>query len=365
MKRKVWALISAVVAVGLVWLLFHNTDWAQLAAALGSARAGWLLLSQVPIWLSFFTRIQRWGYIVRAVKPDTSFRSMFSATQIAFLANFTVAMRIGEVVRAVVLSRLARIPFSKSFALATLDRVADLIGLIVVVFITVLAFRPAADLVLSPGTVGNSEPYTIPANLITIGAEVTTVALIAVIGGLVLLYLNQRIVLRLTERCLGIVSVRIAAWACRMLHQFADGLHVFRSAGDMAKASAFSLITWACFLWAGVCFFKAFDIDCPWYTVFVMQSLLAFAVSLPGVPGMLGQFHLPIIVTLVMVADSPVAKAQAVAILAHLLNLIPVALAGVYCLFRENLSLVALSRDTADAEEALHREPLGEAPGPD
>ena len=100
-----------------------------------------MVFALVPIALSFITRIYRWGYIVRAVEPNASFRSMFSATQIAFLVNFTVGMRSGEFVRPLVLSRLTGVSFSKAFATNMLDRIADLVGLIVVLSITLVAFQ--------------------------------------------------------------------------------------------------------------------------------------------------------------------------------------------------------------------------------
>src|SRR5690606_14395379 len=97
--------------------------------------------SQIPVVLSFYVRILRWKYVVRATAP-ASFRSMFSATQIGFLANFTLPARAGEFIRPLVLSRLVGIPFSKSLALTSLDRVTDLFGLVAVMIVAGLAFQP-------------------------------------------------------------------------------------------------------------------------------------------------------------------------------------------------------------------------------
>lgn len=362
MRRKLLTVAALAVAGLLVWLLLRGTDWHELAASLRRASPWWLVVSQVPLWAGFYTRILRWGYIVRAAKPDVRFRSMFSATQIAFLFNFTIGMRSGEFVRPLVLGRLEQIPFTKGLALSALDRVADLVGLIAVLLVCAVAFHPASDLVLPPNTVGNPSEFTIPANVISSGMMGTGAAMLAIMVVLVLLYLKRDLAMSLTDRCVGMVSKPLAGRLCAMVGHFADGLHVFRSASDMAKAVFFSLITWGTFILGGLCFYEAFGLEYPWYTVFVMQALLALAVSAPGVPGMLGQFHIPIVVVLVLVANTSTADAKAVAIVSHLGNLAPIAIAGIYCLFRENMSLVALRRESEQAEEAMRQD---SAAGPD
>ena len=103
---------------------------------------------------------------------------------------------------------------------------------------------------------------------------------------------------------------------------------------------------------------RAFDIHVPWYGPFVLQLLLAIFISPPGAPGFVGQFHFPIVIGLVMVApDVDVSKAKALAIVAHLLNLIPVYAIGLFCLFWERFGFVELTR------ESLHAETELEAPG--
>ncbi|MCP4644980.1 MAG: flippase-like domain-containing protein [bacterium] len=356
MKRKLGMAAALLVGVALVWLLFKDMDWAEFWQAIRGAHVGWLLLAQVPVWMSFFVRIQRWSYVVRATDPDVSFRSMFSATQVAFLANFTIGMRSGEFVRPLLLSRLSKVSFSKAFAMNTLDRVNDLIGMVVVILVASAAFHPKGDLTLPAGVLGNADAITLPGNFIRSGAVGTLVSMSGIVAVLVMLYINKQLALRLADGILGRISTRLSHWACGLLEQFAEGLHVFRSIGDMAKSIFFSLVTWGTFLVSAAFIFEAFDLDYPWYTVFVMQSLLALAVSIPGPPGMMGQFHLPFILALVVVAGTPAETARAVAVVAHLLNLLPVVLAGGYCLFRENVSLVALTRESEELEERLHHE---------
>jgi len=341
-NTKRWLQIVFGLGVGLllIWWVFRDTDWGAVWASIRHVKIRWLLVNQAAVWATFFTRVQRWSYIVRAGDPAT-FRQMFSATQIGFLANFTLPGRIGEAVRALVLNRLARIAFSKSFAMVALDRVTDLIGLIVVMLVSVFAFRPTESIVLP------REIYSKPisADLIRTGAIGTAVFLLAVVGTLVLLYVKQGLVLRLSDKCVGLVSNRSARRLHGMLEQFAQGLHIFRSASDMAKSISYSLATWGLFLIGYGAILAAFDVSWPWYAPFVVVSLLAVVIALPGAPGFVGQFHIALVVAAkASIPGLGVADAKAMAILAHLLNLIPIAIAGIFCLFWEDLRLRELTR---------------------
>ena len=345
-KKLFQILLGLGIGAFLLWLVFRHTDWGRVFTEIRGVKTAWLLVSQAVLWGTFFVRVQRWSYIVRA-SDDASFRSMFSATQIGFLVNFTLPGRIGEVVRAVVLGRLAELPFSKCLAMVALDRMTDVIGLIAVLLVSAVAFRPAQDIVLP------AEIYTrpIPANLIRSGAVGASVFLLAVMGALVLLYVNQKLLLRVSDRCLGVLSKRLAGAVHRLLEQFAEGLHVFRSAGDMAKAILFSLITWGLMVLSGAFALAAFGFTWPWYAPFMVLALGAAITMLPAAPGFVGQLHFAVVVALCLVMpDLEPAEAKAAAIVMHLLNLFPIAVLGVFCLVRENLGFGELVRRSAQAQ---------------
>lgn len=352
MKRKLQITLGLALGLFLVWFLFKDTDWAELWQAIVDAKWSWLLASQVPLWLSFFTRVQRWSYIVRATGPGR-FRHMFSATQIAFLVNFVLPARMGELVRPLVLSRLAKRPFSQCLAMAALDRVADLVGLLAVLIVATLSFRPVGDIHLPPTLW--AEP--LPAGLIRSGAWGTLALIVALVVVLVLLYVNTRLVLRISDAVVGAVSARMSRYLHGMLEHFAEGLHVFRSAGDVLMTCVFSLMTWGCFLLAYQCTMEAFDVTAPWYAVFVMVGFLAVAVSLPSAPGGFGLFQLAIVATFAVLGlDVSMPKALALSLVAHMINLVPIAISGLYALYIEDLSFVSVTRESAHAQDGPARE---------
>lgn len=395
LSKKVQIVLGLGIGVALVWWLFRGTDWPAVGHAIAQANWWWIGAAVVGVLVTFVTRIWRWSYIVRTAKP-VSFRHMFSATQIGFLGNFILPARAGEAIRALSLSRLANLPFSRSLAFVALDRVTDLFGLMAVVLVAAFAFHPAHDIRLPPSIYAG----VIPADMVSTYALRVALFIVLIVGAFVVLYVRQRLVLRISDAVFGAVSHALAARVHEMLQHFADGLHVFRSAIDMAKSLFFSLLTWGVFVLTYLACATAFGLHLPWYAPFIVLSFLALAISVPGTPGFVGQFHFGVAVPVLLLmpavpatyafgeaaaqvvsgfatphagplaaclAEIPRRAAEhsletakglglAMAIVAHLTNVFPVFAVGFYCLYREQLGLFQLRRE-AEATETPDKAP--------
>lgn len=344
MKKYIQIAIGIFLVVLLTWLLFRNTDWSAVYLSIREVKIRWLVLSQVFAWSSYFARVQRWTYVVRAAHPAT-FRSMFSSTQIGFLLNFTVPARLGEVVRAYVLARLEKLPLSQCVTMVALDRVNDILSLFVVLFISLLSFPKDRNIELAAGVANNAEPFVVTSNLIQLLATNLTVFFIVILALLILLYIHQTLVLRIIDVCAGLISKRLAERFRKLFLNFAAGMHIFRSASEQTKSFFFSLLTWGASLLSIAAVLTAFAIDFPWFTPFIMLSMIAVLISVPVTPGVVGQYHIAIVASLLLVMPGmePV-EAKAVAIVTHLLSLIPIAAMGIFCLFWERLNFIDLVR---------------------
>ena len=358
MKKKIQVILGIIIGIVLMWFLLRHTKWDEVFTALNTMHWGWMTLSIVGVFASFFTRVKRWSYIVRTAKP-VSYRHMFSATQVGFLCNFIFPGRAGEVVRALALSRLAQLPFTKSFAFVALDRLTDLFGLIAVMLIAMVGFKPTEAITIPEEFIDVPDwaQGLLQPDVIQKGAMGFGFFLIVLVIAFVILYLNQRLVLRISDAILGLVSKKLADTIHNMIVHFSEGLHVFRSIGDMAKAIGWSFVTWgiACLSYAAV--IRAFDVNEPWYASFIVLAMLSVAIAAPGAPGFVGQFHFGILLGLYLVVpDINYNVAMAIAIMSHLINLIPVILVGVYCLSTEHFGLGELRRESAHIQEETGEE---------
>lgn len=345
MKKKVQVLIGCAVGIALTWYLFKDTDWAAVMDAFHAANMFWLFAGLLIILIGFFIRIWRWSYIVNPVVP-VPFWSLFSATQIGFLGNFVLPARMGEVVRALALSRSRHIPIPKTMAFVAVDRVTDLFGLLTVFAITLLMFRPTADIYLPEDLQGI---YAGPISRSMIRGTVfsVTALLLSLLSVMLMLIVCKNFFLRLSDAILGVFSLRLATFFRTLFEHFAEGMQVLTSLRPLAKATAVSLLLWASFALGNMTIYHAFGIEIKWYDPFVVLSLLSIFISIPGPPGFVGTFHAGVVGGLILAnPEVNLNTARAVAIMAHLFNLIPIVVIGVICLSFERLELRTLSRES-------------------
>jgi hypothetical protein len=365
---KKYLQITAGLAIGafLLWFLFKDTDWVKVWRAFQEARTGWLFVGLVAILISFVIRIWRWSYIVNPV-IHVPFWQLFSATQIGFLGNFVLPARIGEVIRALVLSKSRDIPFPKTMAFVAVDRLTDLFGLVYVFLVTLLVFRPNSDVYL-PEDMKALYSGAISKEMVQGSLFVATAALIAGVAFLMLLIARKKFFLALSDSFFALFSKRLGHFVRKLFLNFAEGMQVLLSFKDLLKASLVSLLLWTFFAISQYAVFKAFDLSVPWFAPFVVLSLLSVFISIPGPPGFIGPFHVGVVGGLILVNNAlDLDSLRAVAIVAHLFNLVPVVLIGIVCLSFEKIGLrqLAAEGDTLTVHEnAAASTPSADFPDP-
>ncbi len=338
-------MLGALLSALLLWFLFRDTDWDALYAALRRVNPGWVILALVFCFSSFFARVQRWSYVVRATHPAT-FRSMFSATQIGVLVNCLLPLRMGDVVRGYLLARLAQMSFARSLTVVALDRVNDVFALVSVLFVTVVAFPNNKDIEFAAGAFNNAERFVVSSSLIRPAAVSLTIFLIVVILVFVFLYFRQGYVMWLLDKTVGPVSTKLASRLHSVFLNCAAGMHIFRSGIELMKSVVFSLLTWGVVALSLAALLKAFHLEFPWYAPFLMLSILGISTSVTVTPGMVGQYHVPVVASLLMIVPNmDPNEAKAVAIVAHLVALLPPATLGIFSMLRERLRVVDLVPD--------------------
>lgn len=346
MKKKIQLIIGILVGVGLMAFLFYLTDWKKVLDAVRAASPFWVFLSFLAVLPVAYTRTMRWAYIIRS-SQWVPLRPIFSASQIGFLAILTLPARLGEIVRVLVLGRLAKLPFSKCMAAAALDRVSDFVSLLVIVGITLVAYHPTEGVRLPAHLLGMKSDVTVSVDAIRY-SEITLAVSVLVLGAvLVGVYLRPALVLRLSDFFAGLISKRLAKSLHSFIQHFIDGLTILNSPVDMAKAIFFSLATWAFYLSVITFAMIAFDIHFPWYAPLFIETCVAAMISMPLAPGAVGQFHIGVVAgMMILMPGTDIAKAFAVSLVAHVINLLGVFLPGIFCLFWEQFGLIELSRES-------------------
>ena len=126
-----YTLFSAL-TVYLVWSFVQRVDWPKVTQALAQANYWWVLLSMLAGWTAIVVRAQRWRIIIEPLRYRPSLKNTYDAVMLTYLANFALP-RLGEVVRCGALRKTEKIPFDSLLGTVVMERVFDLLCLLVVV----------------------------------------------------------------------------------------------------------------------------------------------------------------------------------------------------------------------------------------
>ncbi len=317
-------------AVGILWWFGRQLDWGEVRLAVGQSNLYLLGLAVLVICLAYLFRAYRWGALLAPLGP-TSLSHLFAATTVGFGAVFLMG-RMGEVVRPVVLPmRDPRVRASSSFVTIMVERMYDMMAVVVLFAANLLWFTP-------------------PTN---VGAEFSRVR----IAGIVLLILSIAAVVGLTwfrrrskstiawlEKRLDhleFIPVRLRRALISILEQLAKSLRVLVDARELAVTIAWTAMVWAGITLANWLVLRAFGLRFGISeAIFILGwSLVGSLVPTPG--GAAGAFHAATAAGLIFLGV-PRETAAAVSIVMHVVAFGPAVVIGFFYFVRGDINLTRL-----------------------
>ncbi len=325
---RVTAVIGICVTVVLAFLAVWNIDLRSLAEAFAKANYALVALAAVAWVTGYAIRSFRWRTILG---PDLniSVARVARVLFIGFLANNVLPARIGEFVRAFVLSRVAAT--SKSFGLATIliERMFDGLALLCLLAITTRIFRP-------PNLAGEIAAIT----------TFATVVFLALLGLVVFALIRRELLLRLAESILNLAPDRVARFGAEKSASFFAGLEALRRPERAALISVCSLAIWCIEAVAYSIVLMAFDVrlvGIQWVAApLLMVVVINLGIMLPSAPGHLGSFHFFGKLALVSAFGIEDVNALAIVVVAHAVQYVLVSGAGLVSSASESLSWSSL-----------------------
>ncbi len=120
---------------GSFYWVFKDIDFLELKESLLSANYFYVLLPIPVILFSHWVRAYRWKTMLNPIVRVNSVWNLFSSVMIGYAVN-TVIPRGGEFIRPFVTSKKEKISYSSTFATIILERVIDVVTLIIIFGIT-------------------------------------------------------------------------------------------------------------------------------------------------------------------------------------------------------------------------------------
>jgi uncharacterized membrane protein YbhN (UPF0104 family) len=178
------------------------------------------------------------------------------------------------------------------------------------------------------------------------GGALAALGALGALGTLCWLTWKRGQALALFDRVFAKLPKKIGGALSRALHSFTSGLGVLQaSPSHLAAIAGQSVLVWLLIALALHWSNRAFGIELPFHTAFLMLGFLTVGVAVPT-PGMVGGFHYAYRVALTAVFGVDEATAVAAALASHALSNLPVLVLGLVFLGREGLSWGSVARLT-------------------
>lgn len=141
---KYLKILIIVAIVGLtLFFFFQNVDFSESIKIITSVNWIYPLVFFVGLYLQFFVRAYRWGLILKPHKKKISVWTLYNYTVIGFLLNM-IPGKVGEAARGILLASEEKISRSYGLASVVLERLIDMLMLLVIFMIS-LFFMPGSD----------------------------------------------------------------------------------------------------------------------------------------------------------------------------------------------------------------------------
>ena len=130
--------IPLLLGISLIAFIYWNTspsDRSLIIENIFKANPFWVAISLGIGLLSHLSRALRWNYLLQPIGFNVKVRNSFLIIMMAYLANLGVP-RSGEFLRATALTAYEKVPFEKGFGTIVIERVIDVLMLLIIIFIT-------------------------------------------------------------------------------------------------------------------------------------------------------------------------------------------------------------------------------------
>jgi len=313
---KLKVLLGILISGIFVYLSFRDVNFQEMLVALKGANYFWLLPVFFFMLTSHWLRAARWRYFLKPIK-DLQPHPCFSALMIGYAANNILPLRLGEFLRAFAIGKSQNIPKSSAFATIIVERLIDLLSLLVLLASMVLLY-PLPDMIKNSG-------YLIFA--LTVGAIVF----------LIFLMEKTEATINLLQK---ILPAKLFQFVQKVVRAFLQGFVVLKKSEHYFRIVLYSVLIWA--LYAAVVYvsFFAFKLNEEYglnlLSSVVVLVIVTIGIMIPSSPGFVGTYHWFCMQSLALYGV-PQSEALSFAVISHAMNTIPYTIIGLVYFWKENL----------------------------
>ncbi|MFC1829341.1 lysylphosphatidylglycerol synthase transmembrane domain-containing protein [Thermodesulfobacteriota bacterium] len=336
MKKNISVLLILGVAVSVIalFLAFRNVPFSDLVLYMASINLIWAVPSVLTGLIAYLVRVSRWQMIL-GPSHRVGFWQAFHPLMIGFMMNCIVPGRIGELARPAILKKNMNVPFSTGLATVIVERVFDVIILILLFagLSAVVEIDPDLDITFNQYHLNRE-------TLIAIGNGMIKLFLLLIAGILMLsIPRTRKMIQQIIQNAPSLLffvgkaakeklEKRVCNPLLRFIENFAHGLSLLKYPARILACFGLSVVIW-CLM---ACSFYIIAQGCPGITVsfielYAVLVITCFFIALPSVPGFWGVWEAGGVFALALFGVS--AKDAAGFTLAnHAIQMIPIIIVG-------------------------------------
>lgn len=324
-RRKLVVVVGLLVSAGALALVLGSIDLGEAVSIISTANPMALLAIVGVVTVQVGVRALRWSLLFPR-EPDgsrTPAIRLLPPMLIGYLGNAVLPARLGEPMRAIIASRRERAGVTESMGSVLLERLLDVATLAVVAFV--------ASLVV------DAPSWTRQALGVAAGLGVAGTVVLSTVGIAPLVGIANRFGL---QRRAGLSS---------LVQRFAASVGGRSRRRAILGSAAISIVAWlldALSFWLAA---QAVGVDLSYGGAMLVAGITVLGTAIPSAPGFVGTFELAAAGMAGALGVAP-APALAMAVVAHLMTLMPMALGGAVALTVAGTNLGDAAREASAAQ---------------
>lgn len=314
--------LGLVISAIFLYLAFREINYGKLWATLKTAQWWWLVPGLIVYFTGVLVRTWRWQYLLKPLKK-LSILTLFPIINIGYMGNNVFPLRMGEVLRSVVLKRREDVPISGSLATIVVERIFDAVVVVGFVLLNLgqLTHLPGADAFSQLGTLANWAVAVFLAGLFIF----------------ILMAMFPKPALRLIHAVVQrFLPERWREPVMKISDQFLEGLMSLRSPKDALMIFLTSALIWTLETILYWCVDRSLGLGLTFGQMMLLNGVVNLVLLVPAAPGGLGTFDAAVRAVLETFAVPP-EPALGYTLILRIALWVPITLVGAVYFMREGL----------------------------
>ena len=320
MLKHRYALILTGICVSILftWLSVRGTDLPSIVAALTRGDLSWAVVFLGLLSAFCVFKAIRWSVLLQGVDDATTIR-LLPTVLIGYFGTVIMPMQLGEILRAHSAAQRLKSPFMTILSSLVVERVFDVLGLV---------------LLVAAGILYGSNP----GDTVWYGGALVALASLVLLVVLILAVARPKYVHSLAAFVTRPASPRFQKFIVRNVDAGLAGLVVLKKPSKFAELLLLSVVQWV-FMWGCVwTSLQAFDLNLQPAATLAVLAAIVVGMFLPAGPGYIGTIQLAFTLTLAPFGVSN-ADALAASLFYQVMLCVPLAVAGALSLRGSDLRL--------------------------